>query len=73
MTRGMVKSKLMHERKWAICNQTPKWSAVHRLNVDWLAPLSFKNNASLRYSQTSPERVQNNNKRHKPAQFYTRL
>jgi len=35
MTRGMVKSKLMYERKWAIRSQAPKRSAVHRLNVGW--------------------------------------
>jgi len=35
MTRGMVKSRLMHEKKWAIRSQAPTRCAVHRLNVDW--------------------------------------
>lgn len=62
MTRGMVKSKLMHERKWVIRSQAPlpTWfyrgerSAVHRLKVGW------RDDLRLRYSQTSPEKVQEN-------------
>ena len=37
ITRGMVKERLMHARKWEIRTQAPRlyWCAVHRLNVGW--------------------------------------
>jgi hypothetical protein len=35
MTRGMVKYRLMYERKWEIRSQAPYGCAVHRLNVGW--------------------------------------
>lgn len=58
MTRGMVKSKLMYERKWVIRSQVPVYFFLECSSSTkcWLA---FTFGISLRYSQTSFERMQN--------------
>ena len=52
MTRGTVKSRLIHESKWVICSQMPKWNAVHRLDGGWCR----KKKRCLRYSKAPPEK-----------------
>lgn len=54
MTRGKVKSELIYESKWVIRSQAPINKACSSSTKCWLAYLS------LRYSQTSLEKAQDN-------------
>jgi hypothetical protein len=51
MTRGMVKSELMHERKWAIRSQAPLIFMVCSSTTKW----ELATNCRLRYSLTFDE------------------